>query len=351
MNSPRVHQFTAVLAGRDAVGQHTVGVDRVLRSMGCVVENFAAHVNTDAEMPAHNFRDHGRFAPPDLIIYQMSTGSPVAEYLLECDSRLVLNYHNITPARSFEPWEPHIGAELDAARRQLSRLARHAHSAIAVSHYNAAELEALGMEQVTVAPVLWRPPRVRRALPFADLSPRLLFVGRIAPNKRHEDLIAMVAILRDRRPDVVLDLVGGASSERYAAAVRELVERLELTDAVRFHGSIEDAALDQLYAEAAVYVSASEHEGFCVPLIEAMAAGLPVVARDAAAVPETLGDAGLLIEGPNPVALATAVDRLLGDGPLRSSMSARGIARAADFDLPTAEAALASALRSLLEAA
>jgi glycosyltransferase involved in cell wall biosynthesis len=317
--------------------------------MGCVVENFAAHVNADAEMAAHNFRDHERFAPPDLLIYQMSTGSPVAEHLLECDTKLVLNYHNITPSSSFEPWDPHVGAELDAARRQLSRLARHAHSAIADSHYNATELEALGMEQVTVVPVLWRPPRVRQALDPEVRQQRVLFVGRIAPNKRHEDLIAMMAILRDRRPDVVLDLVGGVSSERYATAVRELVERLGLTDAVRFHGSIDDAALDQLYAEAAVYVSASEHEGFCVPLIEAMATGLPVVARDAAAVPETLGDAGLLIDGPNPAALAFAVDRLLGDAPLRSSMAELGLVRAAEFHLPIAEAALAAAVRPLLE--
>ncbi len=318
--------------------------------MGCVVENFAAHVNADAGMVAHNFRDHERFAPPDLLIYQMSTGSPVAEHLLESDTKLVLNYHNVTPSSSFEPWEPHIGAELDAARRQLSRLARHAHSAIADSHYNAAELEALGMEQVTVVPVLWRPPRVRQALAPVARQASVLFVGRIAPNKRHEDLIAMMAILRVRRPDVVLDLVGGVSSERYATAVRELVERLGLTDAVRFHGSIDDATLDQLYAEAAVYVSASEHEGFCVPLIEAMAAGLPVVARDAAAVPETLGDAGLLIDGPNPVALAGAVDRLLGDDRLRSCMAELGVARATDFDLEMAEAALAAALRPLLEA-
>jgi len=316
--------------------------------MGCVVENFASHVTNDAEIAAHDFRDHQRFPAPELVIYQMSTGSSVAEYLLDTDAPLVLNYHNITPAQCFDPWEPHVGAELHAARRQLSRLTHHAFAAIADSAYNAAELRELGMEQVVVSPVLWRAPEARQG-GAAGSGTRILFVGRVAPNKRFEDLLAMMAVLRTRRPDAVLDLVGGVSSDRYASALRELVVRLDLDDVVHFHGSVDDRTLDQMYTESTVYVSASEHEGFCVPLIEAMSARLPVVARDAAAVPETLGGAGLLVDGPDPTALATAVDRVLSDADLRSCMIELGVARARDFDLTTAEASLVESLRPLLE--
>ena len=345
----RVHQFTAVLAGRDAVGQHTPGVDQVLRSLGCEVENFAANVNPDSMLTAHHFTDHDQFPEPDLILYQLSTGSPVGEFVLDHTARLVLNYHNITPAEAFDPWEPAVGAELDMARRQLARLVRRASAAIADSHYNAAELTALGLDDVAVAPIIVRPSSRLAGDSAARDSDTVLFVGRIAPNKRHEDLIKAVALLRSTRPSVHLDLIGAPSSHRYQTALKALVERLDIGDAVTFHGSVPDDALDRHYSTASVYASASDHEGFCVPLIEAMAAGLPIVARDAAAVPETLGDAGLLVPGPDPVAMALALDRVLGDPTLRKSMVAAGKHRATSYSVDHARQAMTDALRPLIE--
>ncbi len=345
---PRVHQFTAVLAGRDAVGQHTAGVDHVLRGLGCEVENFAAVVNPDATLAAHHFTDHDRFPVPDLILYQLSTGSPVGDFVLDHPARLVLNYHNITPAAAFDPWEPAIGAELDMARRQLVRLARRASAAVADSHYNASELRALGLEDIAVAPIIVRPP-TRSATSGGGRDPEtLLFVGRVAPNKRHEDMIQAVALLRSIRPGVRLDLIGAASSQRYLDALNGLVARLGVGDAVTFHGSVPDDVLDRHYASATVYISASDHEGFCVPLIEAMAAGLPIVARAAAAVPETLGDAGILVDGADHLAMAIALDRVLGDAPLRESMVQAGRQRAADYSIERARAAMAAALSAQL---
>ena len=128
-----------------------------------------------------------------------------------------------------------------------------------------------------------------------------------------------------------------------------MVERLDIGDAVTFHGSVPDDALDRHYSTASVYASASEHEGFCVPLIEAMAAGLPIVARDAAAVPETLGDAGLLVPGPDAVAMAFALDRVLGDPMLHQSMVAAGKRRATSYSADHARQAMTDALRPLIE--
>ena len=348
---PVIHQFTAVLAGRDAVGAHTAAVDELLREMGCETTIFSAHTRADAGIRAHHFRDHGLHPRPDLIIYQMSTGSPVSDYLLTRPEPLVLDYHNITPASSFELWDPQIAAELARARQQLVRLVRRARSAIADSCYNAAELRALGLDDVAVAPVIWREPRrVGGSRPTDQSSPVVLFVGRIAPNKRHEDLIGALAILRARRPGARLVLVGAASSPRYEAAVRELSTRLGLGRAVEFAGSVPARALDACYARSTVYMSASDHEGFCVPILEAMSAGVLVVARAAAAVPETVGNAGLLVDAEGPYALVAAADRVVADERLRDELVERGRRRARALSAAAARRRMREVLEPLLDA-
>lgn len=324
------------------------GVDRVLRSLGCDVKNFAASVSPDSTLKAHHFTDHDQFDAPDVILYQLSTGSPVGDYVLDHPARLVLNYHNITPAEAFDPWEPAVGAELDMARRQLARLVRRASAAVADSHYNAAELTALGLERVAVAPVIMRPSSRLVGDSTVRDPDTVLFVGRVAPNKRHEDLIKAVALLRPTRPGLRLNLVGVSSSPRYQSALHAMVQQLGLREVVTFHGSVPDDALDQFYSTASVYASASDHEGFCVPLIEAMASGLPIVARDAGAVPETLGGAGLLVSGPNPIAMMVALDRVLGDAALRRSMVAAGKRRALSYSFERSREAMADALRPLI---
>ena len=348
---PIVHQFTAVLAGRDAVGQHTVAVDELLREMGCLPTTFAAHTSSDAGLRAEDFREHERHPTPDLILYQMSTGSPVGDYLLTRTEPLVLDYHNITPAEAFDPWEPHVGAELARARRQLALLARRARSAIADSRYNAAELRSLGLSDVAVVPVMWGTPvAARRSRPPPSESPIMLFVGRVAPNKRHEDLVGALALLRERRPSARLVLVGQAASNAYESALRELAARLGLAQSVEFAGSVTREARDSHYHAATVYVSASTHEGFCVPLLEAMSAGLPVVARAAAAVPETVGDAGLLVNTDGPLGLAMAVERILSDTNLREELTARGRRRAEQFGADEVRLRMRQALEPLLAA-
>lgn len=346
---PVVHQFTAVLAGRDAVGRHTVAVDRLLREMGCCITTFAAHTRRDAGLRARHFREHEHYPAPDLILYQMSTGSPVADYLLTRSEPLIIDYHNITPAAVFEPWERHVGAELDRARRQLAQMARRARAAIADSHYNAAELHSLGLRNVSVVPVIREMPSpVHNRAPESPGTPTMLFVGRVAPNKRHEDLIGALALLQERWSAARLVLVGETSSVAYESALRELVARLGLRESVQFTGSVSQGVLDSHYASASVYVSASTHEGFCVPLIEAMSARLPVVARAAAAVPETVGDAAVLVDSDGPLGLSEAVGRVLSDGRLRRALVERGRHRSEVFDPETVSRQMRSALEPLI---
>lgn len=349
MTARRIHHFTATLSPRDAVGAHTLAVDDLLRDLGHDVTLFAASVSPELKARARDYRDQPDVPPPDVLIYQASTGSPVADLLLERTEPLILNYHNLTPAEHFDPWEPYIGAELDAGRRELVRLSRRAHCGVAVSHYNAGELVELGLDDVRVAPVMFDPPAATPRREGADRGPTILFVGRLAPNKAQHDLIAAIALLRTRRPDARLVLVGAASSGQYETALRTLASEM-CPGGVDMLGSVPHSELVEWYGRADVFLCLSEHEGFCVPVLEAMGAGLPVVAYSAAAVPETVGDAAVVIDDKRPTAVVAALERVFDDADLRTYLAAAGRHRAADFGPDASRARNREVFAAILEA-
>jgi glycosyltransferase involved in cell wall biosynthesis len=256
-------------------------------------------------------------------------------------------YHNITPASYFEPYSAHLVVELDEGREQLSRLRDRVAVALAVSPYNARELEALGYRDVGVVPLIVD----LDALPHAGLDataerrleatdgPVLLFVGQLLPHKRPDLLLSAFHLLCTYFvPEAVLVLVGAGRLVGYRAAVHRFARELNLTGAW-FKGWVSDQELLAYYRRADVFVTASEHEGFCVPLLEAMHLDLPVVARSFAAVPETMGGAGLLLPpDDDPALLAEALHTTLTDDDVRSRLIEAGRRRVEDVRPETARA-------------
>jgi len=272
---------------------------------------------------------------------------------------LIVDYHNITPASFFEPWEARVASELADGRRQLATLAPRASLGLADSGFNQAELDALGFGPTRVAPVLVdigaldRPPdrrthdRLRRE---AGRGASWLFVGRLAPNKAQHDVIkAFAAYRRVFDPAARLRLVGAASSARYRRALEQFVRGLGLGGAVELCGSVTPAQLVAHYRAADVFVCLSDHEGFCVPLLEAMLHRLPIVAFGATAVPETLGGAGLCLPDKDPMTVAHAVHRVVSDDQVRATMVALGTQRLADFDLPVTTKLFAAAVTEAVD--
>ena len=258
----------------------------------------------------------------------------------------VLNYHNITPAEFLEPWDPGLLPGLRWGRSQLDQLVPLTTRAIADSGYNACELRAAGFDDVRVSPVMWR-LGIDEA-PASDREPIVLFVGRVVSNKRHEDLVASMAMIHDTHPDARLVLVGSPSIDTYGRALTSLIERLGLADVVEFTGPVDDAELAAWYRRSSVFLCLSEHEGFCVPVVEAMAAGLPVVGFRAAAVPETIAGAGIVLGDKRPATVAEAVGRLLDDPELWTMLATAGRQRAGDFALSETQPSMWSALEGLV---
>jgi glycosyltransferase involved in cell wall biosynthesis len=312
----------------------------------------AGDIHTLAEFPA------GRRSSSDVLVYHASIGEPdVMAFLDDRPDRLIVHYHNMTPARFFRPFDERLADLLDVGRRELMELRPRVDGALADSRYNADELETLGYRDVrVVAPpvdfqhLLGQPsdPDVQRHVERYHDGPRLLFVGQVLPHKRPDLLLATVHVLRTYFGiPVFLVLVGTPRVPSYAAALQRFAEESNLAG-IWLAGSQSPARLATFLRSSDILVTASEHEGFCVPLLEAMAFGKPVVARSVAAIPETLGGAGLLLPADaGPALFAEAIAELIWDPALRLELETRGYERVLDFDPVVTRAAMRAAVTEL----
>lgn len=342
----RVHQFLPVLEP-GAVGGHSLEVQRALRDHGIDSEIFAESVHPSMAGRARSHTDYGtRFAAhvDDCLLYQMAIGSSVASFVRDRPERKAVDYHNITPPELFARWEPDLVHGLAWGRHQLAELAPLASFALADSGFNERELIDVGYTHTAVVPILLDlttfdhdvdEPCLDRLMEQKRIGGAdLLFVGRIAPNKAQHELVKVLAAYRKLYdPHARLRLVGGSSSVRYGQAIVGFAAELGLADAVDLAGPVSAAELAAYYRAADVLVSMSVHEGFCVPLLEAMHHGVPIVARAVAAVPETLGDAGILLRSDAPDRVAAAVHRVVTDSVVRAALVAAGRRRLEDFSL------------------
>jgi glycosyltransferase involved in cell wall biosynthesis len=355
---PRIDQFVPSLARHDAIGNHVLALARLLREAGYDSDIFYEHVDPALAAGARPYREcDPRPDPGRLILYHASTHSDMTGWLIRAAAAgqaVVVDYHNITPACYFAGWEPRAARSMEQGRRQLAQLAPWVRAAVADSEYNAAELCDFGIAGAQACPVLvdldqYHAPPDPRAVAVLEGGPRWLFVGRIAPNKCQHDVIAAFALYRRlAAPDARLALVGGPTSPRYLAALRQMVDDLGLAGAVELPGSLPFPTLLAHFARADVFVCLSEHEGFCVPIIEAMELGVPVVAHAAAAVTETVAGAGLLLDGKDPLTVAVAVDRLLSDPAEAARLVAEGRRRAGELALPATAQRWRETLSSLI---
>ena len=357
-----VHQFIATLNPHDATGTHTLALRDALRAAGWRSEIFAEAIHDDLATEAFKhwmYPEHA--ATGDVAIYQFTTSSPVAGYLAEQGLPLILDFHNFTGPEYFAGWEPRSVQRAAAAADELALLAPRAALGLAKSRYSGEELRRAGCRRIAVVPVLadygrvTAPPDVRVAAELARLradgGTDLLFVGRIVPSKAQHELVkALWAYRRLYDGQARLHLVGGTSSFEYTKALQDFVHDLGLAAAVRLPGEVSDAALAAYFGAADVYLSLSAHEGFGVPLVEAMVAGVPVVTRGAGAVSDTVADAALVLAAADPSYIAAAVHRVCTDDRLRSTLKAAGSRRAAELSGDAAAARTIEAVATVVRA-
>ena len=347
MSAGTIQQVIATAAPHDAVTGQALVLDDLLRGWGFRSEVYAENVHPDL---AGRVRALARRpADADAVLLRYSIWSRAVEDVLARPARrLGVVYHNVTPPEMLAAVNPAVAELCRTARRRLGELAPRADVALADSEFNAADMRAAGFARVSVVPLVLPLPE-GRADEASPRDPLVLTIGRVVPNKRLELVLRAFALMRATGGGrAELALVGSWEGfERYHSALTRFTDRLGV-GGVRFLGRVDDPTRDALVARAGVYVCASAHEGFCAPLVEAMAAGLPVVAVRGSAVTETVGSGGLLLPDPDPSDLAEAMRRVLDDPGLSRALARRARARAADFAPDVVVARLRAALAPLL---
>jgi glycosyltransferase involved in cell wall biosynthesis len=353
-----VHQLLAALSYGDAISNEALAIQGHLRAAGFTSDIFAEKVHprmAHLARPLWEYRDEsGRSG--NVCLFHFSIGSAAGRMAFHAPDPLVAIYHNITPADFFLGFHPHLAGLCHHGRRELEAFAPRTALGLGDSEYNRRELEAAGFERTGVLPIVLDLARYHRpASPvtrrlYDDDRTNILFVGRIIPNKRIEDLVrSFAAYQRWVEPRSRLLLVGDTRGfERYLDRLQELVSELRV-DEVVFTGQVDDDELYACYRRADVFLCLSEHEGFCVPLQEAMHFGVPVAAYDAGAVRETLHGGGVLLRDKDPMEVAELLGRLATDGPLRQAVLATQERAMADIRSTDFGALLLERLRPVLE--
>jgi glycosyltransferase involved in cell wall biosynthesis len=357
-SSRRVHQLMAALSYGDAVSSDALAIQGHLRAAGFESDIFAEHAHPRMAGRCRRLWEYGRVSSAETVcVFHFAIGSGAGRMIFQAPDRLVTRYHNITPPEYFASFLPHLARQCHQGRRELRAFAERTALGLGVSEFNRRELEAAGYRRTAVLPLSLdldalragpSSPVIRRV--FGDGRTNLLFVGRIIPNKRIEDLLRVFAFYqRTFDPSSRLLLVGDHwGYEPYLLHLEAVGRELGAHDVV-FTGQAEEDELRAYYSVGTVYVSMSEHEGFCAPLLEAMAFGLPVVAYDAGAVADTLDGAGVLLKDKRPHEIAGLLDRIVRDPSVRVPILAGQERRLAAVRATDVGARLLEHIRPLVE--
>jgi glycosyltransferase involved in cell wall biosynthesis len=343
--TPAVHQVLATLGYGDAIGHEVLGIQRVLRASGYESDIFVETADPRLEALTRDYRELLDATRPDnLLLHHFSIGSKASRTAYALPDRMALIYHNITPPEYFAAVHKQLARQCFRGRREIHAYVDRCEMALGDSEFNRQDLDSLGFPRTAVLPVV--PDLARLDEPadwfvahqFDDDWTNILFVGRVIANKKIEDVIRAFHAYHTRfnhRSRLIIAGVFGLF-ERYFEGLTHLVNELGLSD-VHFIGHVTDAELIAYYEVADLFLCASEHEGFCVPIVEAFYKQVPVLAYAATAVPATMDGAGVLFDTKESQHVARLMDAVLSDSDLQDAIVSDQLAavdrlQAKDFD-------------------
>lgn len=324
----KVYQLLPTMALGDAIGNDTQAIRDFIKEQGYETGIFAEGI--DSRLPAgtaESVNNMPELKDEDVLIYHASTGTPLNDRLASFGGKKVIIYHNITPPQFFREYSPIAVRLTMEGYKGIQHLAEVAEYCIADSEYNREDLLKMGYQcPIDVCPIMipfddydQKPDQSTIERYSSDGWTNLLFVGRIAPNKCQQDIIrAFYAYQKVYNPKSRLFLVGNSGGmEVYEKRLKEYALKLGIEDKVIFTEHIKFNQILAYYHLADAFVCMSEHEGFCVPIVEAMYFKKPIVAYSSTAVPETMGKGGLLLDSKDPVLVAGAIHQVVTNDKLK----------------------------------
>ena len=339
----------------DAISQHARNLERMMTDAGIPSRICAQRVYPESLRATvlHVDEVFPDLREDDVILLHFSIYTPLIEDLRSLPGRKIMIYHNITPAHFFEGISRKTAEACRKGTQQLKEVARTFHLALGVSRFNEVALREAGYENTGVLPLVVATNvddgKTFRSLYYLSEKITLLHVGRWAPNKKIEDLVKVFYWYHKINPESRLILMGrNWEWENYTVGVLDLIKRFHLQEEIKIIPSLSPRDLAALYRASDIYLSMSEHEGFCVPLIEAMAALCPVVAYRAGAVPETVDQAGLLFEKKDYPAIAEGIHTVMTKKELQNRLKTEGKKRAEVFSYDAVSKQFQSLLPAIL---
>ena len=352
----RVIQIVSALLPGDAVGNDALAIQRMLQEQGYETGIYYHNAHEKTAALGKN-REHLRLTEQDVLLYHHATGDDICYQMEKFPCRKVMVYHNITPPEFFEGFSKEVQRGTRAGIRCTQYLADKMDYCLADSEYNKQDLLRMGYTcPIDVRPILIpfsdyeQEPDAATLKKYRDGVTNILFVGRIAPNKKFEDIIRVFYYYKTQKnPNSRLILVGSCGGmENYQQALEEYAKELGIRESVVFSGHVSFPQILAFYHAADLFLCMSEHEGFCVPLVEAMFFGVPIVAYASTAIPSTLGGSGALVQEKDPVFVGELMHRILSDEQLKAQLIAGQKKRLEDFSYEKISAQLAAYLRAFI---
>ncbi|MDK2835606.1 MAG: L-malate glycosyltransferase [Thermosediminibacterales bacterium] len=334
-----IDQILPTITYGDAVSNDTIAIMKILREMGFESDIYAENIGTKVKKIARHISEFKIKSSNHVIIYHMSTGTKLSFMMRDLKNiKKVMMYHNITPAKYFKFYNSQIYQLVKQGREQLKMLSNSFDYAIADSEYNRKELIKYGYKNTHVVPILIPFDDYKKEADdytmerYNDEKTNIIFVGRISPNKKQEDVIKSFYYYKKYiNSNSRLFLIGSYEGmETYYNLLKKLVSKLGLKD-VYFTGHISFSKLLAYYKIADVFLCMSEHEGFCVPLIESMFFKVPIIAYKSSAIPYTLGDAGIMVNKKDYYLIAEMIEQVVRDEKFRSQIIKKQNERLKDF--------------------
>lgn len=339
----QIHQILPALDYGDAVSNDVIEIRNVLRKMGYSSEIFAKYIHPKVSKFAKNISRYKK-DKDDIIMYHFPlAGFDITDFVISLPGTKILIYHNITPHNYFKNINDELYNLCWQGRDELKKLSKDVKLALGVSEYSKDELDTYGFTRTGVLPIFMdyskynERPNEKIIDKYNDDYINLLFVGRISPNKRQDDLIKIFYYYKRINPKSRLFLVGSyRNMEKYLNQLQELINRLKLEDVI-FTGHIPFSEMVAYYRMSNVFICMSEHEGFCVPLLESMYFNIPIIAYDSTAIPYTLAKSGILVKKKSYDNISEMINLLVSDDTLRMKIVKGQTMRLKDFEVSNIE--------------
>lgn len=319
-----IHQILPTISPGDAIGNEVQEIKRVLNEWGYKSEIYAQNIHP--KINAKKYTEYKKVSSKEnILIFHFSIGSEVSEFVKKLPDKKIMIYHNITPPEYFCGVNETLVNLLGNGKKELRSLVDHIDLAVGVSEYNRLELQEMGFKNTDVLPIIinfheYSSPNKKLLSKYDDDFVNFLFVGRVTPHKRQEDIIKVFYYYKLINPKSRLFLAGSYEGcEIYSDYLKKLIQDLNLKD-VHLLGKISFNDLISYYKLADIFICMSEHEGFCVPILESMYFEVPIIAYKSTAIPFTLEDTGILVKEKNYCEIAEMVNVLIEDEELRSTL-------------------------------